>query len=224
MLMKVSRMTRQTNCPEASIWQDLLNGDLTDSDQTGLCDHLTHCAVCRERLEAISAEADPYLKWARRGASGRSAYEPTLVHLMDRLRGRSGESTPDPQSEPCSTVCLDFLHPAVEPDEIGRLGHYAVKEVIGQGGMGIVLKAVDQTLQRVVAVKVLAPQMATHATARQRFVREARAAASIRNQHVIDIHAVEEANGIPYIVMEYINGLSLQEKLDRTGPLELKQI
>src|SRR5262249_20739895 len=92
------------------------------------------------------------------------------------------------------------------------------------GGMGIVLKAIDLTLQRVVAIKVLAPHLATHATARQRFVREARAAASIRNEHVIDIHAVEEANGVPYIVMEFINGVSVQEKLDRDGPLELKQV
>src|SRR5262249_2132604 len=82
-----------------------------------------------------------------------------------------------------------------------------------------VLKAIDLTLQRVVAIKVLAPHLATHATARQRFVREARAAASIRNEHVIDIHAVEEANGVPHIVTEFINGVSGQEKRDREGPL-----
>jgi WD40 repeat protein len=60
--------------------------------------------------------------------------------------------------------------------------------------------------------------------ARKRFIREAQAAAAVRNEHVIDIHAVEEANERPYLVMEYVSGISLQERLDRSGPLQLKEI
>jgi hypothetical protein len=93
-----------------------------------------------------------------------------------------------------------------------------------RGGMGIVLKAFDESLHRVVAVKVMAPQLATSATARQRFVREVQAAAAVRDEHVVDIYAVEEAKGLPFFVMEYIGGQSLQERLDRTGPLEVKEI
>ena len=90
--------------------------------------------------------------------------------------------------------------------------------------MGIVLRAFDEKLHRVVAIKVLAPQLATSATARKRFVREAQAAAAVSHEHVVTIHAVEEANGLPYLVMQYVAGMSLQERLDRDGPLELKEI
>jgi hypothetical protein len=90
--------------------------------------------------------------------------------------------------------------------------------------MGIVLEGRDPRLQRVVAIKVLAPQLAVTAIARQRFLREARAAAAVRDEHVVTIYAVEEADGLPYLVMELIAGLSLQERIDRNGPLELKEI
>ena len=106
-----------------------------------------------------------------------------------------------------------------KPGSLGRLGHYEVLEVIGRGGMGIVLRAFDEKLHRVVAIKVMAPQLATSATARKRFTREAQAAAAVSHDHVVTIHAVEEANGLPYLVMQYVAGMSLQERLDRDGPL-----
>ena len=90
--------------------------------------------------------------------------------------------------------------------------------------MGIVLKAFDPALNRPVAIKVLAPQLATSGSARQRFAREARAAAAIRNEHVVAIHAVDEWKGLPYLVMQFIPGVSLQERIDRTAPLDLKAI
>jgi formylglycine-generating enzyme required for sulfatase activity len=97
-------------------------------------------------------------------------------------------------------------------------------EVIGRGGMGVVLKAFDAALHRVVAIKVMAPELATSATARKRFEREARAAAAVSHDHVVTIHAVEEAHGLPYLVMQYVAGVSVQDVLDQSGPLELKQI
>ena len=119
---------------------------------------------------------------------------------------------------------LRFLSPSDHPGSLGRMRHYEILEVVGQGGMGIVLRALDQTLRRIVAIKVLAPGLATNATARKRFVREAQAGAAVRNDHVINIHAVEEANDPPFLVMEYVHGLSLQQRLDRFGPLELNEI
>jgi WD40 repeat protein/serine/threonine protein kinase len=87
-----------------------------------------------------------------------------------------------------------------------------------------VLKAIDEKLQRVVAIKVMAPQLAANVTARKRFTREAQAAAAVRHENVIGVHAVEEANGIPYLVMEYLSGVSLQQRLDHGGALELPRI
>lgn len=119
---------------------------------------------------------------------------------------------------------LDFLEPSTKAGSLGRLGHYQVLEVVGRGGMGIVLKAFDEKLHRVVAIKVLAPALAAGASARQRFVREARAAAAVTHENVIAIHAVEDAGPVPYIVMQFIQGCTLQEKLDRSGLLRLEAI
>jgi WD40 repeat protein len=119
---------------------------------------------------------------------------------------------------------LDFLEPSTKPGSLGRLGHYEVMETVGQGGMGTVLRAFDEKLHRIVAIKVLAPELAGNAAARLRFVREAQAAAAVSHDNVIAIHGVDETGTIPYIVMQFIEGRTLQEKLDRTGPLPLKEI
>src|SRR5262249_46088547 len=109
-------------------------------------------------------------------------------------------------------------------ESLGRLGHYEILQVIGRGGMGIVLRAFDEQLHRVVAVKGLAPQLAADATARKRFLREARAAAAITHEHVVTIHDGGAASGHPYLVMQYVSGVSFQERLERSGPLELQEI
>lgn len=122
------------------------------------------------------------------------------------------------------TPLLDFLAPSQRPDSLGRLGHFDVLEVIGHGGMGVVLRAFDEKLHRVAAIKVMAAQLATNAAARKRFTREAHAAAAVSDEHIVTIHAVDEANGLPYLVMHYVSGMSLQQRLDRDGPLELVDI
>jgi hypothetical protein len=119
---------------------------------------------------------------------------------------------------------LDFLNPSDQPGSLGRLGHYEVQQVVGRGGMGVVLKAFDESLHRVVAIKVMAPQLAASATARKRFVREARAAAAVIHDHVVTIHAVEESGPLPHIVMQFVAGASLQDRLDRSGPLPLAEV
>jgi serine/threonine-protein kinase len=119
---------------------------------------------------------------------------------------------------------LEFLSPSDDPTKLGRLGPYEIVKVIGRGGMGIVLKGFDAALNRYVAIKVLAPQWIHSPAARLRFAREAKAAAAVVHEHVIAIHAVDSANEVPYLVMPFIDGISLQDKIDRDGPLELKEI
>ena len=127
-----------------------------------------------------------------------------------------------------SPVSLDFLEPCNVPERLGRLGGYEILEVIGRGGMGIVLRAMDVKLNRVVAIKVLAPELASQPQARKRFLREAQAAAAVSHDHVVTIHAVDDgASGgskVPLLVMECIVGQSLQEKIDKVGALGLKEI
>jgi serine/threonine-protein kinase len=123
-----------------------------------------------------------------------------------------------------ANVRLDFLAASDWPDSLGRLGTYEIKKVLGLGGMGIVLKAFDGALNRNVAVKVLSTHLAASGAARQRFLREARAAAAVVHEHVVAVHAVDEAAGLPYLVMEYVPGRSLQDRLDDQGPLSLVEI
>jgi serine/threonine protein kinase len=106
---------------------------------------------------------------------------------------------------------LPFLGPSV-PDSLGRLDHYEVLEVVGTGGTGVVLRARDSKLMRVVALKVLAVHLAASGSARQRFAREARAA------------AVRDDAPVPYLVMEFIDGCTLEALLRKGGPLEVKEM
>ncbi|MGL4553064.1 MAG: protein kinase domain-containing protein, partial [Gemmataceae bacterium] len=114
---------------------------------------------------------------------------------------------------------LTFLGPPTRPDSLGRIGHYEALQVLGRGGCGIVLRACDDVLQRVVAIKVLAPAMAAQSPPRKRFLREARASAGVRHENVVQVYAVEE-RPLPHLVMEYIPGETLQQRLDRCGPLD----
>jgi serine/threonine protein kinase len=120
-------------------------------------------------------------------------------------------------------MALDFLAPSTKPGSLGSLGHYEVLEVVGKGGMGVVFRAFDEKLRRIVAIKALAPALAGNITARMRFVREAQAAAAVTHDNVIAIHAVEDSGPVPYLVMQYIDGCTLQQKLDRGGPLPLME-
>jgi serine/threonine protein kinase len=86
--------------------------------------------------------------------------------------------------------------------------------------MGIVFKAFDEKLRRTVAIKALNRRLSSHETARRRFIREARAAAGINHPNVVTIHAVEEHNECPFLVMEYVGGGSLRDYVRRSGRLE----
>src|SRR5689334_22176102 len=98
---------------------------------------------------------------------------------------------------------LTFLAPPTRPDALGRLGHYEVLQVLGRGGFGIVFRAFDDMLQRVVALKVMAPQLAATSPARKRFLREARSSAQVPHENVVQVYEVAE-QPLPYLAMEFI--------------------
>jgi serine/threonine protein kinase len=118
---------------------------------------------------------------------------------------------------------LAFLEPSDKPGSLGRLGHYEVFEVLGQGGCGTVVRAFDDKLHRPVAIKIMSAQLAATSPPRKRFLREARSAAKIRHENVVGIYDVED-KPIPYLVMEFIAGETLQQRLDRIGPLPVPEV
>jgi serine/threonine protein kinase len=124
--------------------------------------------------------------------------------------------------DPCA-VPLTFLARSGRADSLGRIDRYEILQVLGRGGFGIVFRALDELLHRVVAVKVLLPHVAATSPARKRFLREARAAAAVRHENVVQLYDIGE-QPLPYIAMEFIPGETLQQKLDRGGPLEVAEV
>jgi serine/threonine protein kinase len=172
---------------------------------------------------ALRAEVEALLR--AHADAGSFLGQPALDEVLPTANRAAGSADPTAQAEAGEEkVSLSFLKPSQKAGSLGRLDHYEVCELIGQGGMGIVLKAFDEKLHRVVAVKVMAPALAASPLGRKRFVREAQAAAAVRHEHVIDIHAVEDAGPLPYLVMEYILGVSLEDRIRRAGPLALKEV
>ncbi len=98
-------------------------------------------------------------------------------------------------------------------------GRYSLERELGRGGMGIVLLARDVPLDRLVAIKLLPHAMASLPQLRQRFLREARTAAGLSHPHIVPIHTVEEHGDFVFFVMAYVDGETLRQRVERTGPL-----
>jgi serine/threonine protein kinase len=106
---------------------------------------------------------------------------------------------------------------------VETIGGYHVVRLIGRGGMGVVYEAVEPALERRVALKILRPELAATPHARDLFLREARAAAAVRNDHVVTIHAIGEAAGLPFLTMELLTGTTLECHL-QSGPRPLAEV
>ena len=104
-----------------------------------------------------------------------------------------------------------------------KLGHFRVERVIGRGGMGVVYLARDESLGRPVALKVLAPDLAENEVFRERFIRESRLAASLDHANIVPIYEADEADGVLFIAMRYVQGMDLRTMLTAEGRLAPEQ-
>lgn len=110
---------------------------------------------------------------------------------------------------------FDFLAPPRGADGIGWLAHYRIVRLLGAGGMGMVFLAEDSQLQRLVALKVVQPEMARDPELRERFLREARAIAAVKSDHIVAVYQVGEEKSLPFLAMEYLEGETLEDRLER---------
>jgi len=218
-----------SDCPTDEQLRELIDETLLDVAQAGLVDHLDRCPGCRKRLENTAGRTE---LWTAVTSSLRQP-EPVSSPALERVTATMRSSQWDtliqsrpadrPETEHDSPV-FDFLAPSENRDHLGRLGRYEVVELLGQGGMGFVFKAYDSSLSRTVALKVLLTPLAQDGKARERFRREARAAASVHSEHVVAIYAVEDAAPLPYLVMQHVDGTSLHDRLKQDARLSWEEI
>jgi len=234
-------MNNQTTPCDFERLRRLLSNELPADVESESMEHLATCPACRERLEALAGDGD----WWREVKSCLTDCDGTFEAGSTRSTGDDSSVSPVSTGGPASSeeppasmsgdapfdsdsfvsdFAVDFLQPCEQPDTLGRLHEIEILEVIDRGGMGVVLKGFQRELGRYVAVKVMAPHLACSGAARQRFVREARAAAAIVHLHVMAIHSVNASSRLPYLVMPFVDCESLQRRLDRDGPLELTEI
>lgn len=192
---------------------DLLADRLPPDESEEIAAHIEQCVSCRQHLETLAGAGEDWT--AARDALSASDLAP--------LHPPAG--SPDAIREIFSDVSWvrSLLQPG-EADDLGRLGRYPVRGVVGQGGMGVVLRAWDDELNRPLAIKLLAPHLASSGAARKRFLREAQAAAAVVHPSVVPIYSVTSEARVPYLVMPYIGGGNLQQRIDRDGPLEVDEL
>lgn len=217
-------MVAQSLCPDPDVIHDLLCGELPESAHDELALHFEVCPECRQLFDA-EASGPEFLGDAARQTTTNAWERETaaLQQLVQDLPGQLSQASDAAAMTQWSSESIsEFLEPSDNDEHLGRLGAYELVEVIGRGGMGVVLRGLDEKLNRTVAVKMLAPEWAANANARRRFFREAQAAAAVSHDHVVTIHAVDDSARLPYLVMEFVQGESLEECVRRTGSLDVE--
>ncbi|QDT92178.1 serine/threonine-protein kinase [Gimesia algae] len=208
---------KSTTCHPESI-ELFLQQKMSAGEQADFELHLDECSDCRQQLEAGAASDDIWVSLRD------SLQDETLTLEYPGGKDSALDAVRVNEASFSHSSVMNLLAPSDDERMLGRLGTYEIVGVIGAGGMGVVLKAFDPALNRYVAIKILAPHLGSSGAARKRFSREAQAAAAVVHDSVIEIHGVAETEGLPYLVMSYVRGPSLQRRLDDTGPLALVEI
>ena len=140
--------------------------------------------------------------------------------LLIRQVGGSSERWPERVGERGEEMVSVAASGDVRAFAVGeRIGGYRLEAKLGEGGMAAVFLAVDERLGRQVALKILAPGLATDAAFRQRFVRESQAAAAVDDPHIIPVYEAGSIDGVLFIAMRYVSGGDVRSLIAREGPI-----
>ncbi len=219
-------------CPDVLALQDFLLGHTPDAEAALVEEHLLACDRCALAVNGLVDQDELFQPLRDEGATTQAPVGEAVESLIARLVEYP------PPTQPASTETrdqagssadiasenYDFLSPPQGPEELGRLGPYRLLNILGIGGMGLVFQAEDTQLQRRVALKVVKPGLATSASARERFHREARTAAVLQHDHIVTIYQEGEDHGVPFLAMQLLEGESLEDRLRRESPLPIAEI
>ena len=225
-------MPEVVECPGVVGLRDLVRGLSGPEEAERFALHLETCHGCATAMDR-ELVGDPLLLTMRaQSVRVERPADDATVDLIQRVLQKhptvtwqAGDTPSNLAAGGATETDFDFDEPfesTERPGELGRLGPYRLLEVIGSGGMGIVYRAEDDDLGRQVALKTMRPELARRPLARQRFLREARSAASVDHENVVGIYNVGEANSggrlVPFLAMPWLKGETLEDRLLR-GPL-----
>lgn len=173
-------------------------GALPPAELTAVAEHVAVCADCCAAL--------------------RNVRDDSFVSFLRHVGG-----TPDPVDDRTNASLPNTPPPILAfPDARSVLAdhpQYTLLDQLGEGGMGVVFRAEHKVMGRVVALKVMAPHLTAHPSAVARFRQEVKAAARLNHPHIVTAHDAGEAGGLHFLVMEYVEGVSLDRLVARKGPL-----
>ncbi len=238
---------RKGQCPSDALLQSLATGGVDEAHERQVVEHLGECSRCQQRLQLFGTSAD-FEQNAARWLSNLTPISEGLSALMrdaesdirELTGGESVNRAPKPPTHDTSPdgeiTGLDrasvptgyadltgWLDTDGGQQKIGRFGNYRLVEFIGRGGMGVVFKGVDDKLNRSVAIKILSPSVLIHHESIERFTREARAVAAINHPGIVTIYSVEDTGSLPGFAMEFVDGPSLHDLLQKKGRLSERE-
>jgi serine/threonine protein kinase len=229
---------KSTSCPEPDQLKGFMLGELSEPELSVLGEHISTCKKCTDTIAGLDAD-DTLHSQLRDGAAKVEMFMSEVdSEAMQRIKELPAPApSPGGMAKPSSKApeaveatlgkqpgadedireVTSFLAPPQQADEIGRLGPYRVLKVLGRGGMGVVFQAEDPRLKRMCAIKAMLPEVAGKPAMKERFLREAQAAATVEHDHIVPIYQVDEDRGLPYIAMPFLQGMSLEDWLNRKG-------
>ncbi len=218
--MPRSENPRPSAIDDACLSDEDLLSLLTDENATDTVAerHLEQCASCRRRLDRLAGGDQPVLELLGDFGAWQDGRREAATHLAS-VRESGGPERTAPVSPTELRAVLSDGNPIEEPDSasklLGELGDLEIVEIIGEGGMGVVLRARDRSLDREVAVKMLKPSLARIPELAAQFFEEARAVAALSHENIVPIYQVAETRGVPYLVMPLARNQTLQDRLQR---------
>ena len=205
---------KSNRCLNQKQLASFLSSSERSDQESSILQHVEYCEHCRVQLERLAGTP---VMWQelKEHFFAKSEFGDSIDETLDDIE------LADQKRD--FAKLKEMLGPTDDPKMLGRLGGYEVCGLIGRGSAGVVVKALDTRLNRYVAIKLLAPVYSNNGSSRRRFEREGRAIASVKDPNVIPIHTVGEFQGTPFIVMEYVPDGSLQQRIDRYGPLTTRE-
>lgn len=213
-------MDDHMNCPTDETWRAWLGveGEIAVC-QDRLTKHLDRCNRCQQVVKQLSLD-DPFYRQSREAlrSTGLTSHDWHVACVSD-----TETLTTQPSSPAIVSLVQTLLGPSDDERSLGRLGRFEVLGIVGSGGMGIVLKARSIDMDRVVAIKIPQPQYWQSPDTLTTLEREARSAAAVVHPNVISIYHVDRYRDVPYLVMPYLAGQSLEQRIRDAGPMPIAE-